>query len=48
LTVIPGEYHGLRNFDKKVLGIQFKPFREEVIAGWRKLHSGELHNLHAL
>jgi hypothetical protein len=25
----------------------FGPKREEVVGGWRRLHNGELHNLHA-
>jgi hypothetical protein len=41
------EYSGLRASEKKLLGITFKPNREEVVEGWIKLHSLELNNLHA-
>jgi hypothetical protein len=34
-------------FENKVLRRIFGPKREEVIGGWRKLHSEELHNLYS-
>jgi hypothetical protein len=33
-------------FDNRVLGRIFGPTRDEVTGEWRKLHSGELHNLY--
>jgi hypothetical protein len=38
------EEHRLRVFENRVLRI-FGPKRDEVTGEWRKLHSGELHNL---
>jgi hypothetical protein len=35
--------HRLRLFEKRVLRRMFVPKREEVAAGWRKLHDKELH-----
>jgi hypothetical protein len=35
----------LRVFENRVLGRIFGPKRSEVTGDWRKLHSGELHNL---
>jgi hypothetical protein len=32
-------------FENSVLRRIFGPKRDEVIAGWRKLHNEELHNL---
>jgi hypothetical protein len=32
-------------FENRVLRRIFRPKRNEVIGGWRKLHNGELHNL---
>jgi hypothetical protein len=40
------EEHKPRVFQKRVLRIIFGPKRDEVIAGWRKLHNEELHNLY--
>jgi sorting nexin-29 len=40
------EDHRLRVFEKKVMRI-FGPMRDEVTEEWRKLHSGELHNLYS-
>jgi hypothetical protein len=37
----------LRVFEYRVLGRIFGPKRDEVTGEWRKLHSGELHNLHS-
>jgi hypothetical protein len=34
-------------FEKKVLRRIFRPKREEVRAGWRKLHNEELHNFYS-
>jgi hypothetical protein len=34
-------------FQKRVLKRIFGPKRDEVMGQWRKLHSGELHNLYA-
>jgi hypothetical protein len=39
------EENRLRVFEKRVLKIIFGPKRDEVTGEWRKLHSGELHNL---
>jgi hypothetical protein len=40
------EEHRLRVFENRVLRI-FGPKRDEVTAGWRKLHNEELHNLYS-
>jgi hypothetical protein len=40
------EEHGLTVFENRVLRI-FGPKRDEVTGEWRKLHSGELHNLYS-
>jgi hypothetical protein len=37
--------HRLREFENRVLRGIFGPRRDEVTGEWRKLHSGELHNL---
>jgi hypothetical protein len=34
-------------FENRVLRITFGPKRDEVTAGWRKLHNEELHNLYS-
>jgi hypothetical protein len=39
-----GEYT-LRVFENRVLRGIFGPNRDKVTGEWRKLHSGELHNL---
>jgi hypothetical protein len=39
------EEHRLRVFENRVLRGMFGPKGDEVTAEWRKLHSGELHNL---
>jgi hypothetical protein len=41
------EEHRLRVFENRVLSGIFGPKREEVTGEWRKLHSGELHNLYS-
>jgi hypothetical protein len=40
------EGHRLRVFENRVLRRIFVPKRDEVTGEWRKLHSGELHNLY--
>jgi len=35
-------------FESRVLRTVFRPKREEVVGGWRRLHSEELHDLYAL
>jgi hypothetical protein len=39
--------HRLRVFENSVLRRIFGPKRDEVTGEWRKLHSGELHNLYS-
>jgi hypothetical protein len=39
------EEHRLRVFENRVLRRIFGPKRDEVMEEWRRLHSGELHNL---
>jgi hypothetical protein len=41
------EEHRLRVFENRVLRRIFGPTRAEVTGEWRKLHSGELHNLYS-
>jgi hypothetical protein len=41
------EEHRLRVFENRVLRRMFGPKRDEVMGEWRKLHNGELHNLHS-
>jgi hypothetical protein len=41
------EEHGLRVFENRVLRRIFGPKGDEVTGEWRKLQSGELHNLHS-
>jgi hypothetical protein len=40
------EEYRLRGFENRVLRGIFGPKRDEVTGEWRKLHSGELHNLY--
>jgi hypothetical protein len=40
------EEHRLRVFGNRVLRRIFGPKRNEVTGEWRKLHSGELHNMY--
>jgi hypothetical protein len=42
------EQHRLRVFQNRVLRRIFGPKRDEVLGDWRKLRSGELHNLYSL
>jgi hypothetical protein len=35
-------------FEKKVLRRLFKPQRDEIIGGWRKLHNDGFNNLYSL
>jgi hypothetical protein len=39
--------HRLRVFENRVLRRIFGPKRDEVTGEWRKLDSGELHNLYS-
>jgi hypothetical protein len=41
------EEHRLRGFENRVLRRIFRPKRDEVTGGWRKLHNEELHNLYS-
>jgi hypothetical protein len=41
------EEHRLRVFENRVLRRIFGPKRDEVMGEWRKLRSGELHNLYS-
>jgi hypothetical protein len=41
------EEHRLRVFENRVLRGIFGPKRDEVTGEWRRLHSGELHNLYS-
>jgi hypothetical protein len=41
------EEHRLRVFENRLLRRIFGPKRDEVTEEWRKLPSGELHNLHS-
>jgi hypothetical protein len=41
------EVHKLRAFEKRVLRRIFRPKRDEVTGGWRKLYTEELHNLYS-
>jgi hypothetical protein len=44
-TFILREEHRLRVFEDRVLRRIFGPKRDEVKGEWRKLRSGELHNI---
>jgi hypothetical protein len=46
-SVILREEHRLRVFENRVLRGMFGPKGDEVTVEWRKLHSGELHNLYS-
>jgi hypothetical protein len=46
-SLILREEHRLRVFENRVLREIFGPKRDEVTGEWRKLHSGELHNLYS-
>jgi hypothetical protein len=41
------EEHRLRVFKNRLLRRMFRPKRNEVTGGWRKLHNEELHNLYS-
>jgi hypothetical protein len=41
------EENKLRVFENRVLSKIFGPKRDKVTGEWRKLHNGELHNLHS-
>jgi hypothetical protein len=41
------EEHRLRVFENRVMRRIFRPKRDEVTEGWRKLHNEELHNLYS-
>jgi hypothetical protein len=41
------EEYRLKVFENRVLRRIFGPKRDEVMGDWRKLHSGELHNLYS-
>jgi hypothetical protein len=47
LSLTLREEHGLSLFENRVLRRIFGPKRHEVTGQWRKLHSGELHNLYS-
>jgi hypothetical protein len=47
LSLTLSEKHRLRMFENRVLRRIFGPKRDEVMGEWRKLHSGELHNLYS-
>jgi hypothetical protein len=46
-SLILREERRLRVFENRVLRRIFGPKRDEVTGKWRKLHNGELHNLHS-
>jgi hypothetical protein len=48
LSLTLREEHTLRVFENRVLRGIFGPKRDKVMAGWRKLHNKELHNLYSL
>jgi hypothetical protein len=41
------EKYRRRVFENRMLRRIFRPKRDEIIGGWRKLHNEELHNLHS-
>jgi hypothetical protein len=41
------EEHRLRVFENRVLRRTFGPNRDEVMGEWKKLHSGDFHNLYS-
>jgi hypothetical protein len=47
LSVTLREEHRLRVFENRVLRRIYGSKRDEVTGEWRKLHSGELHNLYS-
>jgi hypothetical protein len=46
LSVTLREKHRLRVFENRVLRRIFRPSRDEVTGGWRKLHNEELYGLY--
>jgi hypothetical protein len=44
---IKGGGHRRRVFENRVLRKIFRPKRDGVTGGWRKLHNEELHDLHS-
>jgi hypothetical protein len=47
-SVILGEEHTLRVFEKRVLRRTFVLKRDKITGGWRKLYNEGHHNLYAL
>jgi hypothetical protein len=47
LSLTLREEHRLRVFESRVLRRIFRPKRDEVTGGWRKLHNEELHVLYS-
>jgi hypothetical protein len=45
-TLTLREEHRLMVFENRVLRSIFRPKRDEVTGGWRKLHNEDLHNLY--
>jgi hypothetical protein len=41
------EEHRLKVSEDRVLRILFRPKREEVMGGWRRLYNQDLHSLYA-
>jgi hypothetical protein len=46
LSLTLKEEYKVRMFEIRVLRRMFRPKRDEVIGGWRKLHNEELRNLY--
>jgi hypothetical protein len=46
-SLILREEHRMRMFEDRMLRRIFKPKRDEVTGGWRKLRNDELHNLYS-
>jgi hypothetical protein len=44
--ILRGE-NRLRAFENRVLGRIFRPNKDEVTGGWRKLYTEEVHNLYS-
>jgi hypothetical protein len=47
LSHILRKEHRLSVFENRILRRMFRPQREEVAGGWRRLHNEELHTLYA-
>jgi hypothetical protein len=41
------ETHRVRFSENKVLRRMFEFMKDEIVAGWRKLHNEDLHNLYS-